>query len=764
MSQKFYTLRIQIAGPKRVVLEIRDGENQSINEVHGNLGFTEENRARLKELHDAARRSELDKPGVEELGKLLFSILFDDTLRREFLEILRKAEDQNALLRLELDVDEVDYPEIASIPWEFMYVPPAPDCGALWLATVPSMVFTRRRVMGKVPAPIRLDTGERLRIALAVSAPESLGRVHFKHVQEALEELALDEYFELLDVVNPANRSSIDAVLEQKPHIFHFIGHGRLKDESRQDTGQVALEDSMGGEDWVSADNFSELFNRHRPGLVVLQSCETGALSTSKALVGLASQVVQKDIPAVAAMQFEISNASAKRFALEFYRRLANNEPVDKAAQEGRRRIALDSGYDARDFATPVLFLRVRGGRLFQREGGEPLVKARGLIANKDMDIKQLIGKLSFRLNDIGVQLFTDVTNQLNRIECQNLEEEGQKYISLIRNFLANGLSSEEFQKNWNTCKEESDLGLQEKGPDYKTLAFRLNRGEIIPFLGSNVLKLSGYPVPSSPEMMEKMAEKVDYPGFDGSLSMLSQYCKSEKKYSRGMIVTKVKEVMSELRETEQVNPLYDLLADIEAPILVISSSYDDLLEQAFKEKRKKFVVLCHFFHSASDIADKKLLLKYDNRKEVEEPCTAESISSLKLMEDGYSIIYKICGYFNLESPPGTNGSAGDVPLMIMENDFFSFSRQLEKLIPDYITKKFPRLGFLFMGYNLDEWQDRLIADTVLERCPKEEDSFTVCTDPNPYEWAFWKSTHKMVIYKEELKAFTDHLYEEIRH
>jgi hypothetical protein len=752
MRQKYYTLRIQIAGSQRVILETRDFENRSINEVAGSLGFTKKNRTRITELHDAARRAELNDKGVEELGTLLFSILFDDNLRREFLDVFRKAASEDALLRVELDVDEVGYPDIASMPWEFMYVPPAADCGALWLATAPSVVFTRRRIMGKVPEPVQLDKGERLRIALAVSAPVSLGKVHFEHVQDALEELSHSEMFELLEVVNPANRSSIDAVLEKKPHIFHFIGHGRLEDENRQDTGQVALEDSTGGEDWVSANNFSELFNRHKPGLVVLQSCETGALSNSRALVGLASQVVQKEIPAVAAMQFEISNASAKRFALEFYRRLANNEPVDKAAQEGRRKIALETGYDARDFATPVLFMRVREGRLFQRPPGEESNKT---ASDGKTDLIHLMQRLTLRIDDLDDMIFADVVSRLKKIAKSEMNDEGKKCVALVRQFLFEEMPADEFAGNWGAFRESTQQVI--RGPDYRTLADRLNRGEIIPFLGSSVLRLSGFPVPSSPEMVRKMAQRVDYPEFDGSLSMLSQYCKSEKKYSRKMIIGKVKEVMNEDKQPGNSNPLYDLLVETREPLLMISSSYDDLLEQAFRIKNKKFVVLTHNFYSAAEGNFGNIQLKYPNKEEPEEH-TAETISGLKLLENGYSIIYKLCGYFHLGNGRPADEIEESTPLMLLESDFFAFSTKLEKLIPSYIIRKFQSRGFLFFGYDLDEWQDRLIADTMLDRCPKDEDSFTVCKEPNPYEWSFWKSTHKLEIYREELGEFVDHL------
>jgi hypothetical protein len=173
-------------------------------------------------------------------------------------------------------------------------------------------------------------------------------------------------------VVTGADAEKIDALLARDPHIFHFIGHGRLLEENGKAKGQIALVDDMFGEaSWVDADFFSDLLNTHRPGTVFLQACEGGQLSSSQAFVGVASRVVQQNIPVVVAMQYEVSNTTAVRFALKFYQQLAEMYPVDRAAQNGRRAIALNTQYKGRDFATPVLFMRVADGHLFEREGEE---------------------------------------------------------------------------------------------------------------------------------------------------------------------------------------------------------------------------------------------------------------------------------------------------------------------------------------------------------------------------------------------------------
>lgn len=372
MVQHCYTYRICIANRNNVQVEIRDLDNNSCGRPSGQFNYRSKIRKRIQELHQAASEGKLTSSNVEELGEKLFDALFNEGLRRDFFGYYEKVwADEDALLRIELDVDERQLPDVAALPWEFIRVPPKAGYGNVWLGTDPNLVFSRRRARWIAPKPISLKTDERLRIAIAVAAPSGLGPVKYEKIWESLKELADEqiERIELLELVNPTTKRSIDDVLKQKPHIFHFIGHAQFGDPNQQAVGQIALVDQIRSEpDWIGAESFGELFTRHRPGIVVLQACESAALSASEAFVGIASQVVQQNIPVVVAMQYKVSNATARSFALEFYRCLSENDPVDKAVQEARRCIALGPiGYAARDFATPVLFMRVQDGHLFHR-------------------------------------------------------------------------------------------------------------------------------------------------------------------------------------------------------------------------------------------------------------------------------------------------------------------------------------------------------------------------------------------------------------
>lgn len=368
---RHYTYRIQILTRTRVLVEVQNPQKDLVAEPHGTLRYGSSTKRKIEGFHHNARVGNLSGDQVRAFGEALFDVLLDDTLRRDFFSFLIKAKQEKVPLRVELEIDDIELPDIAALPWEFIRIPPNGDFGGLWLATAPNIVLLRRRKLWDTPEPIEIDINERLRIALAVAAPRNLGPVKYQRISNTLIKLIneSDDRLQQLDLLDRADTHTLDGLLEREPHVFHFIGHARLQNINGREFGEVALVDPVDGTaEWIEDQQFSEAFNRSLPRVVVLQACEGAALSSSVAFVGLASQLVQRNIPVVIAMQYEISNLTAQRFALKFYQRLIDGDPVDKAVQEARRHIALGRlRYNTRDFATPVIFMRVREGRLFRR-------------------------------------------------------------------------------------------------------------------------------------------------------------------------------------------------------------------------------------------------------------------------------------------------------------------------------------------------------------------------------------------------------------
>ena len=374
MAKTYSTYHIRVANRDRVQVEKWDAQHQDQGQPSGAFRY-QEKLVEIAPLLQAASNNELnDSTLARSLGEALFDVLFDDGLRQDFVSFYNQVVHQEKqLLRVELNIDEHGMSEIAALPWEFMCVPARANLGIIWMGTVPNLVLCRRRSQWSATQSIQLAPDEKIRIALVISAPPNLPPVAYEPVQAALEKLAREQAkrVELLPIVSPATPEAIDTILSKNPHIFYFIGHGRMKNEGNQEVGEMAFVDPDFDDEamWVDADYFSELFNQHRPGIVILQACESGMLSSSQAFVGVASKVVQQNVPVVVAMQYEVTNSTATKFALHFCQQLAAGDPVDIAAQCGRRAITFGpTQYHKRDFATPVIFMRVKDGYLFKRQ------------------------------------------------------------------------------------------------------------------------------------------------------------------------------------------------------------------------------------------------------------------------------------------------------------------------------------------------------------------------------------------------------------
>jgi hypothetical protein len=145
-------------------------------------------------------------------------------------------------------------------------------------------------------------------------------------------------------------------------HVLHFVGHS---DFTASGDGVLYLEDSQGGHAPVYGTELANLLaDQTRLRLVVLNSCEGARTTLTDPFAGVATTLVQLGVPAVIAMQFEISDEAAILFAEELYTDLiGRQDPIDAAVAEARK--AVFTEVNEIEWATPVLFLRSADGRLF---------------------------------------------------------------------------------------------------------------------------------------------------------------------------------------------------------------------------------------------------------------------------------------------------------------------------------------------------------------------------------------------------------------
>jgi hypothetical protein len=161
------------------------------------------------------------------------------------------------------------------------------------------------------------------------------------------------------DVLQAAQRAG------QPYHVVHFLAHGYLDPHGN---GHLLLTNEMGDAAPIHQNAFQSLFPKtHQVGLVLFAACLSGSgeQRVGQPLAGLAPTLLRLDIPAVIAMQDEISVRGAAAFTGAFYQELTTHGYIDTAMVEARREI------DRRDpsrseWVIPVLYLQSQNPRLFR--------------------------------------------------------------------------------------------------------------------------------------------------------------------------------------------------------------------------------------------------------------------------------------------------------------------------------------------------------------------------------------------------------------
>ena len=327
------------------------------------------------------RSSEME--AAKRFGSQLFEALVGGAVR-DVYRAARQAADQKDERGLRVTLYLTDVPELMEIPWEFLYERPSFLSQSIYTPLVRSLDLKTVRPPRKLTLP--------LRILGLVSRPQGFESLDVGREQEKLgEALSALERDGLVELrwLERATLSELDRAIgaPDDVHVLHYIGHGAY--DKRSEGGILVLENAHGGPHEVTGEELGSLLQDERSlRLVVLNSCEGARGSHVDPFSGVASSLVEFDIPAVVGMQFEITDEAAITFAGRLYTALAQGFPVDAALAQSRKAI-FAAGNDI-EFGTPVLFLRAADARLFDLEHPpvKPPGEAPGELDEADLTLK----------------------------------------------------------------------------------------------------------------------------------------------------------------------------------------------------------------------------------------------------------------------------------------------------------------------------------------------------------------------------------------
>lgn len=299
---------------------------------------------------------------AKEFGKKLFDALFHGEARGALKSTLDDAaQHPDRGVRLELRFR--DTPELAALPWEFLYRPSNDTFFAL-SADTPILRYVELPEPGRA-YPVKLP----LHMLAMVSAPTDYPALDVEHEKSKLmDAFRQSKHGDLIasgivqvDWLENGTLAALRSKLGAAHyHIFHYIGHGGVEDGE----GVLILEHESKRGRAVSGSAIGQILRDERSlHLVVLNACEGATMPGPNEFATTALALIRQGMPAVIAMQFVITDEAAKVFAGELFRSVLDGNTLDVALTDARR--AIFAGNLGTEWATPVLYTRARGKRIF---------------------------------------------------------------------------------------------------------------------------------------------------------------------------------------------------------------------------------------------------------------------------------------------------------------------------------------------------------------------------------------------------------------
>ena len=317
-------------------------------------------------LRSVARVRSSSAPEVKkmkEVGSTLFQHAITGPVRDFYNKCQSQADAQGKGIRWRFTLD----PAVSDLPWEFLCQQDR------FLALHPRSPVVRY-IEGA--EPVQTVKGEHpLRVLIVIAGPKDVAPLDTDaekvRIKAALEPLVKDGLVDI-ELIEGADtwEQLMKKVRPNQTHILHFIGHGEYDEKNGE--GNLIMEDADNNAMRIESERLGVLVQgKSRLQLVILNSCLGTQGNSSQPFSSMAAGLVRSGVPAVIAMQFEISDQAARKISETFYSSLALNFPVDAALTEARRQIYL-SDKESLEWATPILYMQVPDGQLFRFPIGKP--------------------------------------------------------------------------------------------------------------------------------------------------------------------------------------------------------------------------------------------------------------------------------------------------------------------------------------------------------------------------------------------------------
>lgn len=347
------------------------------------------------------RRPPLAPPAMQvsspkALGRLLFETVFKDDILVALRSSMAIAEAKH-LGRLRIRLNLSDAPALIDLPWEYLFDTKRNHFLCLSSDTP---IVRYLDVPGQIePLAVKPPLQVLVIMASPIDLPSLDVELEWQKIQNALKDLKAHKLVIVERLPIPTLSELQDRLRQKSYHIIHFIGHSTFDDTTKE--GVLIFEDEHRKGKIVTGAHLGTILPDAKTlRLVILNACSSAKTSPVDPFTGVGQLLLQQGIPAVIAMQFDITDQAAITLAHIFYKALSSNYPVDAALAEARKAIAIQN--EELEWGTPVLYMRAADGQIFTI--AQHRFTSRALIALLIIVVSGAMGIVALQTNYCGEQ------------------------------------------------------------------------------------------------------------------------------------------------------------------------------------------------------------------------------------------------------------------------------------------------------------------------------------------------------------------------
>lgn len=344
---------------------------------------------------------------------------------------------------------------------------------------------------------------------------------------------------------------------------------------------------------------------------------------------------------------------------------------------------------------------------------------------NENLRLKNVRTGLFQRMTDI-IAVYKTLGKCLLQMEKQGIDEDGEVILITCEAFISNEIDTQNFIAFCQSLETELTKETHDQ-PNYSSLAQCLNQGEIALCIGIELASILDPKLNTVSELPTHISSLANFENVNTqALAEVCEYAEIHTDCTRQKIISELKNLLTPPLDHTPKIALYELLTRLQKPFLVISCSFDTLLEQQLKNSGKRFASIVS--NNNVESTEQPLFLTFSDRENFF--CSDEQLSALRLMEEGYSLIYY---------PRGCLDESQDT-LLLSERDYLNATNLLNKRYPAYLHNKLKGRGLWFLGYHPENWETRLLAKVLqYQRRHNRDQPLVIQQYANNFAKFFWR-------------------------